>query len=168
MFRIKFILIWIWIRGSTSWKRRKRLEKIQIIWFFSVKDIIIKTMFFLCHLWAYYSCELNKKSEFLKKIWYFYNFVHFGLFLIEFITIFFATRIRIWPNEVDPGCFIQKDITEKQQTTENMSRVPYFFFNPNIKSFHYELFGVFLVEKGILYFSISTIQNLLCLIRVEP
>ena len=70
---------------------------------------------------------------------------------------------------MDLGCFIQKDITEKQQTTENMSRVPYFFFNPNIKSFHYELFGVFLVEKGvILYFSISTIQNLLCLIGIEP
>ena len=84
---------------------------------------------------------------------------------------------------VDPDpklCSIQKDMTEKQQTTEN-NRIKYepttiasskflkVFFYLNIKSFNYELFGVFLVEKGvILYFTISTIRNLLCLIGIEP
>ena len=60
--------------------------------FFSEKDIILTTMFFIFYLWAYYSCLLNKKGDFSTKI-YSYNF---GWFLCEFITIVFVTtRIRI-------------------------------------------------------------------------
>ena len=101
MLWIHFILMWIRIRP--------KIGKIPILFylFFSVKDILLKSVCFFSFM-SYYSCALKKKVNFsTKKIWYSYNF---GWFLCEFITISdpdpdprFLMWIRIRPNEVDPG-----------------------------------------------------------------